>query len=80
MGLGRPGGRSRGSSPGGHRGAIDESLARLGTDHVDVYYLHVPDRATPIEETLDAIEELVAAGRVRAWGVSNYASWQSRSR
>ena len=52
------------------------SLERLGTDHVDIYYLHVPDRATPIEKTLDGVAELVASGRVRAWGVSNYASWE----
>ncbi|MDP9002614.1 MAG: aldo/keto reductase [Myxococcota bacterium] len=56
--------------------AIDGSLTRLGTDHVDLYYLHAPDRRTPIEETIDAMKALLDAGKVRAWGVSNYASWQ----
>ena len=52
------------------------SLERLGTSYVDVYYLHVPDHVTPIERTLDAMKGLVDSGRVRAWGVSNYAAWQ----
>jgi aryl-alcohol dehydrogenase-like predicted oxidoreductase len=56
--------------------ALDDSLARLGTDYVDVYYLHAPDPKVPIEETLDAMKRLVGAGKARAWGVSNYASWQ----
>ncbi|MGO8787400.1 MAG: aldo/keto reductase [Terriglobia bacterium] len=56
--------------------AIDASLMRLGTDYLDVYYLHQPDYATPIEETLDAMEELVRAGKVRFPAVSNYAAWQ----
>jgi aryl-alcohol dehydrogenase-like predicted oxidoreductase len=56
--------------------AIDESLLRLGMDHVDVYYLHSPDPSVPIEETLDAMKRLVDLGKTRAWGVSNYASWQ----
>jgi aryl-alcohol dehydrogenase-like predicted oxidoreductase len=56
--------------------AIDASLSRLGTDHVDVYYLHAPDRSTPIGETLDAMKTLLDAGKVRSWGVSNYASWE----
>ena len=50
--------------------------ARLGTDHVELWYLHVPDHATPIEETLGAVAEVIAAGKARAIGVSNYASWQ----
>ena len=56
--------------------AIDDSLKRLGTDYVDAYYLHAPDPKTPIEETVDAMKELLGAGKVRSWGVSNYASWQ----
>ncbi len=75
-GLGVNPGRPEGLSPEAMRGALQASLERLGTDHVDIYYLHVPDRATPIEKTLDGIAELVASGRVRAWGVSNYASWE----
>lgn len=58
------------------RKAIDASLKRLGTDYVDVYYLHWPDYDVPIEETLAAMDELVRAGKVRYPAVSNYASWQ----
>jgi aryl-alcohol dehydrogenase-like predicted oxidoreductase len=56
--------------------AIDESLQRLGTEWVDLYYLHLPDAKTPIEETLEALAVLLENGKVRSWGVSNYASWQ----
>ncbi len=56
--------------------AIDASLRRLGTDHVDLYYLHWPDYDVPIEETLAAMDELVRAGKVRYPAVSNYAAWQ----
>jgi aryl-alcohol dehydrogenase-like predicted oxidoreductase len=58
------------------RKAIDSSLRRLGTDHVDLYQLHTPDPVTPIEETLAALHELVLAGKVRYIGSSNLASWQ----
>ena len=56
--------------------AIDESLQRLGTDYVDLYYLHIPDKKTPIEETLDAVAQLLEQGKAKAWGVSNYGAWQ----
>jgi aryl-alcohol dehydrogenase-like predicted oxidoreductase len=56
--------------------AIDLSLTRLGVEYVDVYYLHAPDPVVPIEETVDAIKRILDAGKARAWGVSNYASWQ----
>ncbi|NOT35696.1 MAG: aldo/keto reductase [Candidatus Eisenbacteria bacterium] len=52
--------------------AIDQSLKRLGTDYVDLYQLHAPDKDTPIEETLYAMEDLVRSGRVRYVGYSNY--------
>ncbi|MGK9220398.1 MULTISPECIES: aldo/keto reductase [unclassified Microbacterium] len=55
---------------------IAGSLRRLDTDHLDVYYLHQPDRATSVGETLDTLARLIDDGRVRAWGVSNHASWQ----
>ena len=56
--------------------AIDDSLRRLGTDYVDLYYLHLPDYDVPIEETLAAMEELVRAGKVRYPASSNYSGWQ----
>jgi aryl-alcohol dehydrogenase-like predicted oxidoreductase len=56
--------------------AVDDSLARLGTDYLDLYYLHQPDRTIPIEESLEAVEALVKAGKVRFPALSNYASWQ----
>ena len=52
--------------------AIDQSLALLNTDYIDVYLVHWPDRDTPFEETLGAIDELVQAGKVRYVGVSNF--------
>lgn len=58
------------------RNAIDGSLKRLRTDHVDLYYLHKPDPETPIAETLGGLDELVAAGKVRAIGCSNFSAAQ----
>jgi len=56
--------------------AIDASLARLQTDYLDIYYLHAPDLAVPLQETLDALDHLVRAGKVRCPASSNYAGWQ----
>ena len=56
--------------------AIEESLKRLQTDYLDLYYLHQPDYATPIEETLEAMEQLVRQGKVRHPASSNYSGWQ----
>jgi aryl-alcohol dehydrogenase-like predicted oxidoreductase len=58
------------------RRAVEESLRRLRTDHIDLYQLHTPDPRTPIEETLSALGELVAEGKVRYVGHSNFAGWQ----
>ncbi|MFD4946053.1 aldo/keto reductase [Streptomyces sp. NPDC058239] len=63
-------------SAAGLRAALEGSLKRLGTDHVDLFYLHQPDRATPIAETLQTVAEFVAEGKIRALGVSNFAAWQ----
>lgn len=56
--------------------SLENSLRRLHTDHVDLYQLHQPDPATPIEETLMALDDLVSAGEVRYVGHSNFAAWQ----
>jgi aryl-alcohol dehydrogenase-like predicted oxidoreductase len=58
------------------RRAVTESLRRLRTDHIDLYQLHTPDPATPIEETIAALNELVAEGKVRYIGHSNLSGWQ----
>jgi aryl-alcohol dehydrogenase-like predicted oxidoreductase len=78
--------RSRGNDNGedwGARGsrryirrAIDSSLRRLRTDWIDLYQLHRPDEATPIEETLSALDDLVREGKVRYLGSSNFTGWQ----
>ncbi len=56
--------------------AVDNSLRRLGTDWIDLYQLHEPDPNTPIEETLAALTEIVAEGKVRYIGSSNLAGWE----
>ena len=58
------------SSPANVKRVCDESLARLGTDHIDLYYQHRVDPAVPIEDTVGAMAELVAAGKVRFLGLS----------
>jgi aryl-alcohol dehydrogenase-like predicted oxidoreductase len=55
---------------------VEESLQRLQTDYLDLYYLHWPDYAVPFEESLEAMGRLVRDGKVRHVGVSNFASWQ----
>ena len=56
--------------------AVKASLKRLGTDHIDLYQMHGFDPATPLEETLRALDDLVRQGLVRYVGVSNWAAWQ----
>jgi aryl-alcohol dehydrogenase-like predicted oxidoreductase len=56
--------------------AIEQSLRRLRTDYIDLYQIHTPDPVTPIEETLSALDELVAQGKVRYIGHSNFSGWQ----
>jgi aryl-alcohol dehydrogenase-like predicted oxidoreductase len=60
----------------GIRRCVTGSLRRLNTDHLDLLYLHRPDRSTPIEQTLAAIRALLELGKIRAWGISNYSAWQ----
>jgi aryl-alcohol dehydrogenase-like predicted oxidoreductase len=63
-------------SAAGLRASVEGSLARLGTDRIDLFYLHQPDRAAPLSETLGTVAELVAEGKIGRLGVSNYAAWQ----
>jgi aryl-alcohol dehydrogenase-like predicted oxidoreductase len=56
--------------------AVEDSLKRLQTDYLDIYYLHFPDYEVPIEETLDTLEQLVKQGKIRYPATSNYAAWQ----
>jgi aryl-alcohol dehydrogenase-like predicted oxidoreductase len=58
------------------RRAVEASLRRLGTDHIDLYQLHQPDLVTPVQETLEALTELVAEGKVRYLGCSNFSAWE----
>jgi len=69
--------RREGLTPERVRAALDESLARLAMDQVDVYYLHLPDRDTPIEATLEGVRDVLASGKARHFGISNFASWQA---
>ena len=56
--------------------AVDDSLRRLRTDHIDLYQVHRPDPATAIDETVDALTDLVRAGKIRAWGTSTVPAEQ----
>jgi aryl-alcohol dehydrogenase-like predicted oxidoreductase len=68
--------RRRDSSRGHLLRSLDVTLRRLGTDYLDLWQLHGCDPATPIEETLSAVDYAVASGRARYAGVANYAGWQ----
>lgn len=76
VGLGRAGRRAEGLSRSTVLSACEASLGRLGMDRIDLYYLHAPDAETPLDETLGAVGELLGAGKIGHWGVSNHASWQ----
>jgi aryl-alcohol dehydrogenase (NADP+) len=56
--------------------ACDDSLKRLATDYIDIYYLHKDDPDTPMAETIDAIGDLIRAGKIRYLGISNYRGWR----
>jgi aryl-alcohol dehydrogenase-like predicted oxidoreductase len=56
--------------------ALEHSLRRLGTDYIDLYYLHQPDYKTPIEETLETMDALRREGKIRYTGASNFSGWQ----
>src|SRR5690554_1234233 len=58
--------------------AVEDSLKRLGTDYIDIYFAHIDDETVPLEETLTAFDKLVKAGKVRALGASNYSAERLR--
>jgi aryl-alcohol dehydrogenase (NADP+) len=66
--------RRRGLSPSNIEAAAEDSLRRLGIDHIDLYYAHFDDPSTPLEETLEAFDDLVRAGKVRHIAASNYSA------
>ena len=68
-----PGGE--GLAPDRIRAACDASLRRLGIDEIDLYQVHAPDPSVPLEESLEALDGLVQAGKVRALGASNHPAW-----
>jgi aryl-alcohol dehydrogenase-like predicted oxidoreductase len=77
--FGRPmdtAGKLQGSSRGYIMGAVEASLRRLKTDYIDLYWQHIEDRLTPIEETLRALDDLVRHGKVRYIACSTLSSWQ----
>ncbi|MEB3371990.1 aldo/keto reductase [Saccharopolyspora mangrovi] len=63
-------------SPTGLRASVDGSLSRLGVERIDLFYLHQPDRAASLTDTLATIASLIAEGKIGALGVSNFAAWQ----
>ena len=67
-----------GAAPAYVRSALEDSLRRLGTDHVDLYQLHTPDESVPIADTLGALDDLVKAGKIREIGCSNFSAAQLR--
>ncbi len=71
-----PGPNGRGLSRRHVQQAVDASLRRLGMTEIDVLYLHKEDHATPLAETVGALADLVHAGKIRYFGVSNYRSWR----
>jgi len=73
MGKGR---NQRGLSRKWIMDAVDGSLRRLGTSYIDIYYLHKEDHDTPLETTVGAMGDLVRAGKIRHFGISNHRSWR----
>ncbi len=71
-----PGTNDRGTSRYHLMNAVEASLRRLQSDHIDLYYVHRWDNTTPIEETLRGLDDLIRQGKVRYVGASDFASWQ----
>lgn len=76
-GFGTPGRGPGGLAYDNVIAACEASLRRLGVDAIDLYQLHRPDRATPVEDTLRALDDLLEAGKVRAVGSSNFRAWET---
>ncbi|MHB8994766.1 MAG: aldo/keto reductase [Armatimonadota bacterium] len=76
LSVDRAGPNASGTSRKRLREACEASLKRLNTDYIDLYYLHTFDAATPLEESLAALDDLVRAGKVLYVGVSNFRAWQ----
>jgi len=72
----RPGPNGKGLSRKAVMTEVDHSLRRLGTDYIDLYQIHRNDHATPLEETLEALHDLVKAGKVRYLGASSMHAWE----
>lgn len=77
VGLDRAGGKAEGLSRRALRESLARSLERLGLARVQTFYLHAPDRETPLRETLEALKEARDEGLFDSWGVSNFASWRA---
>lgn len=71
-----PGPNERGLSRRWVMQAVDDSLRRLGTEFIDIYYMHKEDHSTPLEETVRAMGDLVRTGKIRYFGVSNHRAWR----
>jgi aryl-alcohol dehydrogenase-like predicted oxidoreductase len=71
-----PGPNDRGHSRVHIMQAVEDSLRRLQTDHVDLYYLHWPDPETPLDQPARAMDDLIRAGKVRYWATSNHPAWK----
>jgi len=67
---------NRGTGRHGIVRSVEASLKRLGTDHIDLLYLHREDRQTPVEETVRALGDLIRAGKLRSYGLSNHSAWK----
>jgi len=74
--LAGPGANDRGLSRKHIFEGVHESLRRLQTDYIDIYYLHEPDYETPLEESLETLDDLVRQGKILYIGLSNYYAWQ----
>jgi aryl-alcohol dehydrogenase-like predicted oxidoreductase len=73
---GMDGPNNRGASRHNVIQSVDASLSRLNTDYIDLYYLHREDDSVPVEETLRALSDLIRAGKIRSYGLSNHRGWK----